>query len=326
MPNICTAIVLNLVRNAAEALCRPGKNGSIAVHAAREAGGCRSRLATRGRAFPKAMRERLFQPFATAARTRRIGPGPCHRARSGARPWRRYDAWCRRRRRHEIPRRNSGQENDDELGSGEISRLRRRTHAAGGASCWRACRMCARARRSISAAGREIPRRCSRRAGRKRKSRLESSPECSPRRAHPACAQTGSGPISRDGRRHAPYDVVFSNATYQWLPNHAALLPRLMRFVKAGGTFAFQVPSNFNAPSHALMREVAESGAWAAKLANVREASVLPAEAYYDILAPLARIAGHLGDDISACAGRRRSRVQLGERHRLAAVRAGAGG
>jgi trans-aconitate 2-methyltransferase len=34
---------------------------------------------------------------------------------------------------------------------------------------------------------------------------------------------------------------------------------------------------------------VAEAGPWAAKLRNVREASVLPADAYYDILSPLAR-------------------------------------
>lgn len=87
----------------------------------------------------------------------------------------------------------------------------------------------------------------------------------------------------------AAYDVVFSNATYQWLPDHGALLPRLLGFVKAGGVFAFQVPSNFDAPSHVLMREVAESGAWASKLRDVREATVLPAEAYYDILSPLAR-------------------------------------
>jgi trans-aconitate 2-methyltransferase len=87
----------------------------------------------------------------------------------------------------------------------------------------------------------------------------------------------------------AAYDVVFSNATYQWLPDHGSLLPRLLGFVKSGGTFAFQVPCNFNAPSHVLMREAAETGPWAAKLRNVRVASVLSPDAYYDILSPLAR-------------------------------------
>src|SRR5512142_2450050 len=36
----------------------------------------------------------------------------------------------------------------------------------------------------------------------------------------------------------APYDVIFSNATFQWVPDQAALFPRLMAFVKPGGVFA----------------------------------------------------------------------------------------
>jgi trans-aconitate 2-methyltransferase len=82
------------------------------------------------------------------------------------------------------------------------------------------------------------------------------------------------------------YDIVFSNATYQWLPNHRTLLPRLMAAAEPGGIFAFQVPCNFNAPSHVLMRETAADGPWKSKLTNVREASVLTADAYYDILEP----------------------------------------
>jgi trans-aconitate 2-methyltransferase len=83
-----------------------------------------------------------------------------------------------------------------------------------------------------------------------------------------------------------PYDVVYSNAAYQWLPDHPALLPRLLRAVRPGGTFAFQVPHNMDAPSHALMRATAAEGPWAAKLANVREIAVLAPDAYYGILKP----------------------------------------
>ncbi len=32
----------------------------------------------------------------------------------------------------------------------------------------------------------------------------------------------------------APYDVIFSNATFQWLGGHTVLLPRLISFVKPG--------------------------------------------------------------------------------------------
>jgi trans-aconitate 2-methyltransferase len=82
----------------------------------------------------------------------------------------------------------------------------------------------------------------------------------------------------------APYDAIVSNATYQWLPDHRSLLPRLSGFAKPGGVFAFQVPHNQDAPSHALMREVAAGGPWASKLKDVRGISVLAPGAYYDIL------------------------------------------
>jgi trans-aconitate 2-methyltransferase len=84
----------------------------------------------------------------------------------------------------------------------------------------------------------------------------------------------------------APYDLIFSNATFQWLEDQAALLPRLMDHVKPGGAFAFQVPANFNAPSHVLMREVAADPQWAALLKNVRGIVPGTAQGYYDLLAP----------------------------------------
>lgn len=87
-------------------------------------------------------------------------------------------------------------------------------------------------------------------------------------------------------RAAALYDVIFSNATFQWLGDHAALLPRLAGFVKPGGTFAFQVPHNMDAPSHALMRETAAHGPWSPKLRNVREIAVRAPQDYYDILKP----------------------------------------
>jgi len=83
-----------------------------------------------------------------------------------------------------------------------------------------------------------------------------------------------------------PLDLIFSNATYQWLPDHKTLLPRLIQHVKPGGVFAFQVPRNFDEPSHALMRETAADGPWSAKLKNIREASTLSPGAYFDILEP----------------------------------------
>jgi trans-aconitate 2-methyltransferase len=87
----------------------------------------------------------------------------------------------------------------------------------------------------------------------------------------------------------APYDVIFSNAAYQWLGRHESLLPRLVAHTAKGGVFAFQIPGNFASPSHALMRKVAEDGPWADRLRGVRDVSVLTPTRYYDILAPCVR-------------------------------------
>ena len=42
----------------------------------------------------------------------------------------------------------------------------------------------------------------------------------------------------------AEYDLVFSNAAFQWLPDHRELIPRLWRHVAPGGALAFQVPAS----------------------------------------------------------------------------------
>jgi trans-aconitate 2-methyltransferase len=64
-------------------------------------------------------------------------------------------------------------------------------------------------------------------------------------------------------------DVVVSNAALQWVPGHREMLPGWLAALKPGAWFALQVPGNFNSPSHTLMRQLAESPAWAGRLAGV---------------------------------------------------------
>ncbi|UUL75344.1 trans-aconitate 2-methyltransferase [Pseudarthrobacter sp. Fe7] len=64
-------------------------------------------------------------------------------------------------------------------------------------------------------------------------------------------------------------DVVVSNAALQWVPGHRELMRTWLEALRPGAWFAVQVPGNFNAPSHSLMRELAASDRWAAKLGGV---------------------------------------------------------
>jgi trans-aconitate 2-methyltransferase len=62
----------------------------------------------------------------------------------------------------------------------------------------------------------------------------------------------------RDWRPDAPVDVIVSNATLQWVPEHRRLLPTLVERLAPGGWLAFQVPGNFDEPSHRLLDELAD--------------------------------------------------------------------
>jgi trans-aconitate 2-methyltransferase len=87
----------------------------------------------------------------------------------------------------------------------------------------------------------------------------------------------------------ATFDLLFSNAALHWLPDHARLLPRLLGHVRPGGVLAIQMPRNFTAPSHTLLREVASAGPWAERLTpRLDEEPVATPEWYHDLLAPLA--------------------------------------
>ncbi|MFJ9537205.1 trans-aconitate 2-methyltransferase [Streptomyces sp. NPDC101225] len=66
-----------------------------------------------------------------------------------------------------------------------------------------------------------------------------------------------------------PCDLIVSNATLQWVPGHAKRFGEWVAGLAPGGTFAFQVPGNFDAPSHRLMRELAESARWKDRLGGL---------------------------------------------------------
>jgi trans-aconitate 2-methyltransferase len=84
-------------------------------------------------------------------------------------------------------------------------------------------------------------------------------------------------------------DVIFANASLQWVGGHEALMPRLFEQLAPGGVFAVQMPRNHDFATHRLMRQVAAEGQWRMRLEGAREPSpVKSPEFYYDLLAPVA--------------------------------------
>lgn len=87
----------------------------------------------------------------------------------------------------------------------------------------------------------------------------------------------------------ASWPLVFSNAAFQWVPDHGALVPRLFNAVAPGGALAFQVPHTLEMPHHRLIHEVADSAKWRSRFLRPPVSwHVEPAEFYYDLLAPRA--------------------------------------
>jgi len=86
-----------------------------------------------------------------------------------------------------------------------------------------------------------------------------------------------------------PFDVVFSNAALQWVPDHAAVFPRLFGRVAPGGALAVQVPVHFESPVHRLILEIADRPGWRDRLAGARAALRVERPGfYYNLLRPLA--------------------------------------
>ncbi|MBP6019182.1 MAG: trans-aconitate 2-methyltransferase [Burkholderiaceae bacterium] len=83
-----------------------------------------------------------------------------------------------------------------------------------------------------------------------------------------------------------PVDVILANASLQWLPDHAALYPRLIKTLTPGGCLAVQTPDNLEEPAHKLAREIAASGPWAGKTGSFQLPERHNASFYYELLQP----------------------------------------
>ncbi|MBX7431820.1 trans-aconitate 2-methyltransferase [Mycobacterium sp. Y57] len=72
----------------------------------------------------------------------------------------------------------------------------------------------------------------------------------------------------RDWVPAADTDVVISNAVLQWVPEHRELVSRWAAQLAPGSWIAFQVPDNFDAPSHRVVRDLARRPQWSDALGD----------------------------------------------------------
>lgn len=78
-----------------------------------------------------------------------------------------------------------------------------------------------------------------------------------------------------------PVDVLLANAVLQWVPGHLDLLAGLASHVAPGGLLGFQVPGNFDEPSHTVLGELRGSAKWRDKVSSPLAQPAVHAPAEY---------------------------------------------
>jgi trans-aconitate 2-methyltransferase len=85
-------------------------------------------------------------------------------------------------------------------------------------------------------------------------------------------------------------DLIYANASLQWVPDHEKLIPRLFDALAPGGVLAIQMPDNRQEPTHSLMRALGAEAPWTEPIGDADSLRTLLLElgGYYDLLAPRA--------------------------------------
>src|SRR5258708_16418111 len=89
-----------------------------------------------------------------------------------------------------------------------------------------------------------------------------------------------------DWRPARRLDVLLSNAVLQWVPGHVDLVGRWPGLLAPGGWLAFQLPGNYDQPTHAVLAGLVRSDRWAPLLDGVAlNRQARSPEEYLDVLA-----------------------------------------
>lgn len=83
------------------------------------------------------------------------------------------------------------------------------------------------------------------------------------------------------------YDMIFSNACIQWIPEHHRLLPKLFDNLNKNGVLAIQIPINAEEPLLKIMDETVREEKWGFNETLIETNATLLPEEYFDILSSL---------------------------------------
>ncbi len=83
------------------------------------------------------------------------------------------------------------------------------------------------------------------------------------------------------------FDIVFSNACIQWIPNHKKLLKEMMSLLNVGGMLAIQIPMNGEAELYKIIANVVDNPKWGFNNVELEHNEILKPYEYFDILASI---------------------------------------
>jgi trans-aconitate 2-methyltransferase len=90
------------------------------------------------------------------------------------------------------------------------------------------------------------------------------------------------------GKLGRTFDVVFSNACIQWIPDHPKLVRDMLGLLRPGGVLAVQTPMNYDEPIHKIIAGLVAGEKWQGAFASPRIFYNLRPGEYFDLLAEAA--------------------------------------
>lgn len=80
------------------------------------------------------------------------------------------------------------------------------------------------------------------------------------------------------------YDIIFSNACFQWITDHKTFLPNIMEKLNTSGYLAVQMPYNNDEPLYRIINKTVSEHKWGLDCAELENNKTLKSKEYYEIL------------------------------------------